>query len=148
MKFSLGYLLGLLLITPLSLQASSFHPPHVPHNAIAGKREHREQEIFKSLNLSRSQVTRMRGIRQKYQNRINQRERSLKQAYQQLRVLMGGNASSAQIRAKYNQVQNLHNQLGDLRLETLLEMRAVLTPSQRQKLAQIISNKGFMRPPR
>jgi periplasmic protein CpxP/Spy len=155
MKLNLGYLSGLLLIAALSTQVWSFPSPHQPHIKIAGKREHiagkrerKEQEIFKSLNLSGSQVTRMREIRKKYENRIDRREKSLKQANQELRVLMAGSASSAQIRAKYNQVQNLHNQLGDLRLESLLEMRAVLTPSQRRKLAEIMGKKGFIRPPR
>jgi Spy/CpxP family protein refolding chaperone len=146
MKFNLSYLLGVLLITPLCSEAWSSPPPQEPQLVIAGRRKSKEPELFKSLNLSTSQVNRMQEIRQKYKNRIEARHKDLRQAYRELQRLMAGNGNASQIRVKHNQVQNLQNQLGNLRLESLLEMRSVLTPIQRQKLAQIMAKRGFMRP--
>ncbi|PSB03095.1 Spy/CpxP family protein refolding chaperone [Merismopedia glauca] len=148
MKFNKLYLLGLFLIPAFSAGSLSFPALTEAQPMIAGRMGHKEQEIFKALNLSPSQVTRMQAIRQNYKNRIAQREQSLKQAHKQFQNLMASNASAGQIRAKHNQVQDLQNQIGDLRLESLLEMREVLTPSQRQKLAQIMAKKRSIRPHR
>lgn len=145
MKLKHFFLAGLCIIPQFSVEVlpvTSFPKPPI----IASKPKGREQEIFRSLNLSPAQVTRMRAIRQKYKTRMDRQSQSINQAHQKLKNLMVGNSSASQIRSQHNRVQSLKNQLDDLRLESLLEMRGLLTPSQRQKLAQMMERKSAVRP--
>jgi periplasmic protein CpxP/Spy len=141
MKFNRIYLLGLLFIPTLSAEALPVSSSELPQTAIAGRVERKESQIFKALNLSPSQVKQMQAIRRNYKNRLNQRHAAFKKAQNELMSLMAANATANQIRAKHDRIQTLQNQIGDLRLESLLEMREVLTPSQRQKLAQIMAKR-------
>jgi periplasmic protein CpxP/Spy len=88
------------------------------------------------LNLTPDQMQRMQGIRSRYENQISQRAQALRQAETELQGLMASNADSNQIRAKHNQVQTLRQQLAQIRFESMLEMREVLTPEQRRQLAE------------
>ncbi|MFB2975647.1 Spy/CpxP family protein refolding chaperone [Microseira sp. BLCC-F43] len=88
------------------------------------------------LNLTPDQMQRMQAIRQVYQNQISQRAQALRQAETELTGLIASNADSNQIRAKHNQVLSLRQQLAQVRFESMLEMREVLTPEQRRQLAQ------------
>jgi Spy/CpxP family protein refolding chaperone len=93
---------------------------------------------LKDLNLSQEQLQKIREIRQQYQERFSQRRQAVSQAQQELKDLMAGNASAEQIRQKFSQVQTLQQQLADLRMESLLAIRAILTPEQRQKLTEVM----------
>ena len=74
---------------------------------------------------------------------MQQNQESLRQAHQELQTMLAGNASQDQIRAKHRQLQTLMQQLDDLRFESMLAMREVLTPEQRRIMAQRMQN---MRP--
>lgn len=88
------------------------------------------------LNLTPDQMQQMQAIRSRYQNQISQRAQALRQAESELQQLMASNADTNQIRTKHNQVQSLRQQLAQVRFESMLEMRQVLTPEQRRQLAQ------------
>lgn len=97
--------------------------------------DRREAGWLKDLNLSADQVQKMRAIRNQYQDKISQGRQSVRQSRQELQTLMAGDATEAQIRAKYNQVKLLKQQVSDTQFESILATRNVLNPEQRRKFA-------------
>lgn len=88
-----------------------------------------------NLNLTPEQASRMKAIREKYRGQMTQGREQLKQARTELRQLMVNGASESQARAKFQQVQQLESKMAELRFQNMLEINAILTPSQRQQLA-------------
>jgi Spy/CpxP family protein refolding chaperone len=97
--------------------------------------------LVQELNLSQDQVQRLEAIRQQYKDRITQQKQALSQAQQELRTLMAGTGSANDIRSKYNQVKGLRQQLADTRFESMLAMREVLNPQQRQRFVELMQNR-------
>ncbi|HIK24411.1 MAG TPA: Spy/CpxP family protein refolding chaperone [Thermosynechococcus sp. M46_R2017_013] len=90
---------------------------------------------LENLNLTAEQRQRLQAVRQQYQAQMEQTRNQLRTAKEELRQMMGSNASEDQIRSKHQQVRQLENQLASLRFESMLAMRGILTPQQRQTLA-------------
>jgi periplasmic protein CpxP/Spy len=97
---------------------------------------------IKELNLSREQIQKIREIRDRYQDRLTQQRQAARQAQRELRELMSGNASTEQIRQKHEQVQTFQKELETTRMESMLAIREVLNPEQRQKLAETMRQRG------
>ena len=97
---------------------------------------------LKELNLSPDQIQKIRQIRSQYQGRLTQQRQAVQQAQQELKELMAGNASTEQVRQKFEQVQRLRQELADTRMESMLAIRKVLNPEQRQKLAELMRQRG------
>lgn len=93
-------------------------------------------EWLRELNLTSQQVQQMRQIRGEYKSQIFQRHEAARQAQRELVSLMAGDASQDQIRAKFQQVESLKAEAARLRFDSVLAIREILTPEQRQKLAQ------------
>ncbi len=97
---------------------------------------------LKELNLSPEQIQQIKQIRSQYQGRLTQERQAVQQAQQELKTLMAGNASTEQIRQKFDQVQRLRQELAGTRMESMLAIRKVLNPEQRQKLADLMRQRG------
>lgn len=106
-------------------------------------RPQRKENWLQDLNLSKEQIQKIQAIRRQYQDRLTQQRQSVKQAQQELKALMAsGDASSEQIRQKFNQVQTLQQTLADTRMESMLAIRTVLTTDQRQKMTELMRQPG------
>ncbi|MGH2412632.1 MAG: Spy/CpxP family protein refolding chaperone, partial [Microcystaceae cyanobacterium] len=92
-------------------------------------------------NLSEDQKKQQVSIRQKYKDQISQKMQSLRTLQQELRTMMAGETSATDIRAKHTEVAKLDQELSNLRFESMLEMREVLTPEQRSQFAQIMKQR-------
>ncbi len=97
--------------------------------------------LMEELDLTSEQQERLQAIRLQYHNEISQRQQELAQSTQDLGELMAGTASADQIRIQHNQVQAISQQLEELRFESLLAMREVLTPQQRQRFASMMQQR-------
>lgn len=119
----------------------------ISQNVEQKPRENRRSRGFQNnnlmdkLNLSENQKQQISSIRQKYKEQISQTKNSVRTEQQALQSLMTGNASDAQIRTQYQKVAQLRQDLYNLNFESLLEMRQVLTPSQRNQLSQLIQQR-------
>ena len=91
-----------------------------------------EAQWLRELNLNANQMRQIQAIRQQYQSQLNQERQALQQASQELRQLMTTNASADQIRQK----------LANTRLDSMLAIRTVLNPQQRQKLGELMGRKN------
>lgn len=109
--------------------------------AIAQNKQSGGDTVAKELNLTQAQLQQIQGIRTKYKDQIAQTQQSLRQSEQELRTLMTGTAPESQVRSKYQQVQGLRQQLGNLRFESQLAMRQVLSPTQRRKVTQLMEQR-------
>jgi periplasmic protein CpxP/Spy len=99
---------------------------------LQGKRGKWLQE----LNLSPDQLKQLQAVRQQYDGQLSQKAQSLKQARQEMVQLMAGTATDQELRTKFDQIEALHQDVTKLRFESMLAMRSVLTPEQRQQFAQ------------
>lgn len=101
-----------------------------------------ELKFMTQLNLTQEQQQKLRGIHNQYKDKVVQRKQAVHQATQELRILMVGTASSEEIRAKFQEVQTLRQQVEDVSLESMLAMREVFTPTQRSQFARMMEQKG------
>ncbi|MGA1623822.1 MAG: Spy/CpxP family protein refolding chaperone [Synechocystis sp.] len=118
-----------------------FSSPQPQHLAQRGPNPQGQERLMESLNLSAQQKQDLNKIRQKYQSQMEGLQSQLRTRQDELRALMSGNASDSDIRAKHNQVAALRQQLGDLRFDSMLESRKILTPDQRKEFAQLMDER-------
>ncbi|KAM3115815.1 Spy/CpxP family protein refolding chaperone [Phormidesmis sp. 146-33] len=97
---------------------------------------------LRDLDLSPDQMQKMRSIRKQYQDKLVSQRQAARQSQQELRTLMAGDASVEAIRQKYREAQTLRQQVADTQFNSMLEMRQVLTPQQRQKFAERMDQRG------
>lgn len=94
--------------------------------------------LVQELKLTSAQMEQIKGIRNKYKEPISQRLKTQRQREQELRNLMTSSAPESQIRAKFQQLQAVRQELNSLRFESQLAMRQVLTPDQRSKVTRLM----------
>jgi periplasmic protein CpxP/Spy len=132
-------------VTNPSLTQASLIAQNTPEQMPEGK-EHqgrkghwgeRGGEMFKELNLTADQQAKIKAIREQEKSASTDQRKQMKAAFEQMRSLSAGNATDAQLRAKHQQVRQLRQQFEDRRFETMLKIRAVLTPEQRSKMAEL-----------
>lgn len=134
-------LLASLTVTGMALPIAA---SPLPLNPLLAQREPgpgKDARWMDSLNLSNQQKQELNAIRQKYQGQMDKLFNQLRTRQEELQNLMGGNASDQELRAKHKQVSELRNQLGELRFNSLLESRKVLTPDQRKQFAQLMEER-------
>lgn len=124
----------------------AFPNPLFPQTTAQNTEEPRRAEqghskLMDQLNLSQDQQQKLQAIQSQYKEQISQRKQALRQATQELRNLMAGNASTDQIRTKHREVQGLRQQLDDVSFESTLAMRDVLTPDQRSQWAKLMEQR-------
>jgi Spy/CpxP family protein refolding chaperone len=115
-----------------------------PLNLQIAQRKPRSAQAnwLRELNLSPEQVQQIQDIRNQYQERLTTQQQAVRQAQQELKQLMASNASTEQIRQKFDQLQSLKQRLGATRMESMLAIRNVLNPEQRQKLNEVVRQRG------
>ncbi|WP_181280648.1 Spy/CpxP family protein refolding chaperone [Aphanothece hegewaldii] len=105
------------------------------------QRSRRHTDVFEQLNLTEPQKQQISSIRLKYRDRMEQTSSKIRSTQQELQKLMASNASRNDIRAKHAQVGDLRQELDNLRFESMLDIRDVLTITQRQQLDQLMEQR-------
>jgi periplasmic protein CpxP/Spy len=118
---------------PVQAQATSSNNP-----VSEGKRM---GQFFQSLNLTPDQRKKLKSVQQEYQGQIREQQRNVQEARQTMQQMLGNNTPSATVLAKFQDLQQMQQSLGQLRFKSLLAMREVLTPTQRQELATQMMNR-------
>lgn len=130
--------------------AIAFASPTLLPQAIAQNTQNTEEQrrpergkarLMQELNLTSEQTQQIQAIRNQYQDRISQRWQAARQAQRELVDLMAGTASEAQVREKHRQVETLKQQVSQIRFDSTLAMREVLTPEQRRQFAERMENR-------
>ena len=101
----------------------------------------RKGGLLKSLNLTRDQLRQVAKARRTYQRSIRDHARNVRTLQAELKQLMAGLAEPAEVRAKFQQLQAQRQQLQQLRFESSLAIRQIMTPDQRQKFEAALSQR-------
>jgi periplasmic protein CpxP/Spy len=105
--------------------------------------ENKREKMFQQLNLSVDQQAQIKSIMEQSKTSNQGLRQQVKAARDQLKTLMvSSDASDDAIRQAHQQVQTLGQQMGDQRFDSMLKVRAVLTPEQRTKLAELRKQDG------
>ena len=94
------------------------------------------------LELSPDQMVQLRSIQHQNQGDLGQKVQELRQARQQLRQLLAGEAATEQVRDQYRRMQQLSRQVDDQRFEVILRVREVLTPEQRVRMTELLESRN------
>lgn len=97
--------------------------------------------FLEKLNLTSDQKQELSAIRQKYRAQIEPIQSNMQMLQRELFAMMAGDESTDVIRAKYQKASQLRQELGNIRFQSMLEMREVLTPEQRTQLAQMMAQR-------
>ena len=135
-RVSVMFALMLSLGSAVALAPNSLLPQASAQNTEEQRRPNRHQAKFQELNLTPEQTQQIQTIESRYEDQMAQRKQAVRQAKQELVDLMAGTASESQVREKYRQVEALKQQVADIRFDSMLAMREVLTPEQRRQFAE------------
>lgn len=148
--------ISLLLLLSLSLSATSTlaetdsniassKTPQLTAQPFAigqGRRQRRQGNIMGELDLTDAQKNQLQNIRNQYQPRLREKREALSEAYETLREMMSSDTSPSEVRRQHQQLQALRQEMSDLRFESLLELRDVLTSEQREQFAEFMEERG------
>ncbi|MBD2580417.1 Spy/CpxP family protein refolding chaperone [Oscillatoria sp. FACHB-1406] len=95
------------------------------------------ERMLQQLNLSSEQSSQIQAIFQQSRTENESLHEQMKQARDQMESLMAGNATADQLRQQHSIMQRLHQEMGDRRFETMLQVREILTPQQRARMAEL-----------
>lgn len=148
-------LLTLTAITPLIIYSSPiletsqslFHKSNQNQYFLASKiiadsspviHKQQPDHLLQQLNLTSKQEAQIRQIHYKYREAIRKKRNNLVILQQQLSHMMVGIESVELIRAKNQQLVTLHQEIKALSFESMLAIREILTPQQRQKFRELV----------
>jgi Spy/CpxP family protein refolding chaperone len=101
--------------------------------------------LIQQLNLTKEQKQQIEAIRRRYHQKIVLRKKDIDTVQQQLSQMMAGSNSISEIRAKNRELMTLDREIGDLRFESMLATREILTIEQRQKFVNMVRAKSSSR---
>lgn len=111
------------------------------HNVNKPRIRDRTEQLKQRLNLSDEQMQQLKNIREKYRPQMEQLKIQMRTQGQELSRMMQGNTSENDLRLKHQEIINLRQKMGNIRFESMLEMRQVLTTEQRQQFAQFLQQR-------
>lgn len=107
----------------------------------AGENRDNPERFFEQLSLNESQLQSIRTIREDARSNLQPLRDQVRISRQEIRELMASNASTSELRQKYETLSSLEQQLRTERFETMLQIREVLTPEQRAELGALMEQR-------
>lgn len=120
-----------------ALQPSVAQAPERPQRRRSG--------LFRDLQLSRQQRREIRAIRQQYGPQTREKAQLLRQTRKELKSMIAGEAPDAEVLAQFQSLEELTQEVLKLRFENMMAIRKVLTPNQRQQLAEKLAERRRQR---
>ncbi len=112
-----------------------------PNRPNRPRGRNRGDQLQQALNLSDEQMQKLNEIQQNYRPQIQELAKQIQATYQEFNQMMQGNASEDEVRSKHKELAGLRQKMEDIRFESMLEMRTILTEEQRQKFAQFMQQR-------
>jgi Spy/CpxP family protein refolding chaperone len=130
------------LITTVALAEPICNPnqPLTQRNRFNSAEE--SGRLLNNLDLTDEQKEQLAEIRQKYLAEMSEQQENLINEQKNLTQMMVGNQSEENLRKKHEEVLKIRQNLSNLRFESMLEMRQVLTEEQRNDLVEMIQEDG------
>lgn len=98
--------------------------------------------LQEQLELSTEQTQQIETIQQQSKSATEALRQQLRENHQQMQSLIASDASDDELRQQHDRIQALRQQLNDSRFETRLQIREVLTPEQRNRLAELMQQRS------
>jgi Spy/CpxP family protein refolding chaperone len=150
------------MTTPLALFAEetakpeasteSETPPPPPHRGMPPMDgpERMEERAVSQLKLSADQKKRMRDVRQQKRDQMDALKTEIDAKMKGFADTFAGSGTEAELRAKFAEMQKVHEKLAAIHLESLISIHAILTPEQRKEFTEhmrgmMMSGPGGMR---
>lgn len=116
-----------------------------PRSGLNDDRQHSKhldsaKSLTEQLHLTPQQREQIGKIQQKYKQPLTELHKNLNSAQRELVQMIVGVESIPTIRNKHQQITELQQEMGELHLTSMLEIRQILTPKQRQQFAQIMKS--------
>ncbi len=143
---------SLFKLTPAEFQLSTFSSDNfnnshystdkitIADTSILSTKQEGASKVLHQLNLTPEQQEQIKIIHYKYKKQLYQKRNNLVILQQQLSDLMVSTKPANLIRAKNQQLVDLRQEIGELRFESMLATREILTPQQRQKFREIMES--------
>lgn len=152
MKHTINYALIFATITTMGI---SFHAVALPNPVINStikitqntpplkqRWENKGDKLMEKLNLSAEQQQQIESIRSKYQPEIDNVKEQMQSEREKMSAMMKNNESQDNLRSQHQEIVALQQKMNNLRFESLLETREVLTLEQRQQFSQMMSERS------
>jgi len=140
-RFSVISTLVLLSLTCPLLTSESYAQPCSSQFSNARMNSVPGGQLIQELDLTNEQRAQIEAIQAKYADDLVANNQNLNTAYQELRTMMIGDTPDDLIRSKHEEIRAMRQESGDLRFESMLEVRQVLTLEQRQELADLMEQR-------
>lgn len=148
-RYLISTIAATLLISPLAVNTS---PLNAETNRIAESRSpvaqlaHGRrrggyggiQKLLGQLDLTPEQSQQIDAIQDQFHSDNETLFQEMRTNYQEMRSLLASDASQEQLRQQHQKLQDLRQQLGTNRFETMLQVREILTPEQRTQMAELM----------
>jgi Spy/CpxP family protein refolding chaperone len=105
---------------------------------IKADKNWRKQKFTEKLNLTSLQQAQVENIRSEYHPQIRSLRENIRSERQKLAEMMNNNESEDNLRSQHTKIINLDQQIHNLRFESMLAIREVLTEQQRQQWAELM----------
>jgi Spy/CpxP family protein refolding chaperone len=136
MKKLILMLMAIALGTLLTVSAFASGPGDCPGNGPGGDRDYHRDKIFKKLNLSDEQKTKIEALRTATHRELRPtREKMFDKSVELRRLWLQASPDKDKIYAAQKELRTLRDQMQDKITAMRLEIRKVLTPEQNEKLA-------------
>ncbi|USR90642.1 Spy/CpxP family protein refolding chaperone [Phormidium yuhuli AB48] len=137
-KAALLGLLGFLVlgtVTTSYANAEDLRPREIQMSQ-RGPGERGQMRWMERLDLTSDQMNSIQAIRDRYQPQLETLRERMKQQRDTMHTVMGSNASSEDIRQQRQQMMQLRDEMSELRFNSMMEIREVLTEEQRAQVRE------------
>jgi Spy/CpxP family protein refolding chaperone len=112
---------------------------------ITANSKDNNDKLYEQLNLSASQIQKVRAINDQFEPQILNRRQSIIAAKNELQSLESSQANKAQIRSKQQQINQLRQELVTIRKKYATAMQSVLSAEQWSKLQRLMKERRAQR---
>ena len=145
-----------LAVLPLGVNAAQNSLNHNQNSAVSnsqiaqnyarrGDRGNRMEKLLQKLDLTSQQSEQITAIREQFEAENEALYEEVKAEREEMRSLFNSDASTEQLRQQYQQSQNLRQQVANNRFEMMIQIREILTPEQREQMAQLMMQRNHKR---
>ncbi len=148
-KYLISTIAAALLISPLAVNAISLNAEtnklsesRSPETQLAHGRRRGGyggmQKLLEQIDLTTEQSQKIDAIQEQFRSDNETLFQEMRTNHQEMRSLLASDASDQQLRQQHQKIQDLRQQLGTNRFETMLQIREILTPQQRTQMAELM----------
>ena len=131
-------------LSALQSHVSSTYPERgtiVSEKSFPVAQQNQSLSLFQQLNLTEVQHQQIKRIHSRYRQKIQQKRNNIALLQQQLSDMIVGTEPVELLRAKNQQLNFLHQEIGTLRFECILATREILTLQQREKFRELVNSR-------